>query len=97
MDKYSRSLRRHHNDRIHKHALKVVHQSMNWSLKNSMMSYADFLYSVVRIRNNLKACSCWMCGNPRRKFRDNLTMQEKRENVRYKYEVQEVDFLHRVL
>ena len=30
-----------------------------------------------RHADNLKACSCWMCGNPRRVFHDE-TLQEKK-------------------
>lgn len=31
----------------------------------------------ARLANHLKACSCWMCGNPRKFFKDK-TIQEKR-------------------
>lgn len=30
-----------------------------------------------KLANHLKACSCWMCGNPRRYFGE-LTIQERR-------------------
>lgn len=30
-----------------------------------------------RHTDNLKSCSCWMCGNPRKTFRDE-TFQEKK-------------------
>lgn len=39
---------------------------------------------IRRHADNPKSCSCWMCQNPRRVFKDNLTMQEKRfqESIR---------------
>ena len=38
---------------------------------------------IQRHADNPKSCSCWMCGNPRRKFHD-LTLQEKKfqESIR---------------
>lgn len=38
-------------------------------LKNRYYNTAkDFVeHTSVRIADNLKACSCWMCGNPRHK------------------------------
>lgn len=34
-----------------------------------------------KIADNLAACSCYMCGNPRRWWRE-LPMQERRQNIR---------------
>ena len=33
---------------------------------------------IGKIANTPCPCSCEMCGNPRRRFKDKLTMQEKR-------------------
>ena len=42
--------------------------------------------------NTRKACSCWMCGNPRHHFkgRDRLTKQELVSNLREKEQLQEI-------
>lgn len=35
---------------------------------------------IGKLANTPCPCSCEMCGNPRRHFKDKLTIQEKREN-----------------
>jgi hypothetical protein len=40
---------------------------------------------IKRHADNPASCSCWMCQNPRRVFKDNLTMQEKRISQREKF------------
>lgn len=37
--------------------------------------------------DNLKNCSCWMCGNPRKYFKEE-TLQEKRLKENFKCEVE---------
>ena len=34
-----------------------------------------------KLADNLAMCSCWMCGNPRRRLNER-TMQERRQDVR---------------
>lgn len=41
-----------------------------------------FMTTSVRLRKTTKLCSCYMCGNPR-KFYKELTMQEKRIGEKY--------------
>lgn len=36
----------------------------------------------ARLANHLAACSCHMCGNPRRYYPNEKTMQERRADLR---------------
>ena len=48
---------------------------------NSTAPLSDSEERRVRINaNHGKRCSCPMCGNPRKFSRDNLTIQEKKQN-----------------
>ena len=40
---------------------------------------------IRRHAGNPASCSCWMCQNPRRIFKDKLTIQEKRISQREKF------------
>lgn len=64
----SRAVRRHHEHRI----------------KHRVEQYYDGHASgnarhLGRIAHSRQACSCWMCGNPRRHLGE-LTLQERRAN-----------------
>lgn len=58
-----RGRRREHKARMKRHARRI---------------YPDWP-GAVENADNLKVCSCWMCGNPRRwlKGSDRLTLQER--------------------
>jgi hypothetical protein len=45
------------------------------------MEAADRLHWALRHHDHLKACSCWMCGNPR-KWHAKPTIQERRRAER---------------
>jgi hypothetical protein len=67
-----RSLRRHHYNRL-KLLRKKKWGYWNWHMPDKLAgSYA----------NTACRCSCWMCGNPRRKFRA-ITRQEYFANIRF--------------
>lgn len=65
MEKFSRSVRRHHRERL-KNNRKNYHNGPEW--------YKDQVSIWV---NTPTPCSCWGCGNPRKYF-NSLTIQEKR-------------------
>lgn len=66
-----RALRRHHRERMLRRAL-----------RSYVLSWPDYdeherRQRALRWFNNLKLCSCYMCGNPR-KYEGALTLQERR-------------------
>jgi hypothetical protein len=63
-----RAIRRHHRNRIILKRYEKV-QRGHWYVKNP--GYLG--------KNNI-VCSCWMCGNPRKYFRQ-LTVQERKANL----------------
>lgn len=63
MDKFNRSVRIHHTNRI-----KVARKSY-WSWDKKPPRVLGMLVHTAAL------CSCHMCGNPR-KYRNELTMQE---------------------
>lgn len=64
-----RALRRHHKERMKNRAKFIWHE---------VWGYLDENREFIRNSDNLKMCSCWMCGNPRRylKGKDKFTRQE---------------------
>lgn len=62
-----RAERRHHKDRVRSRALRLFAGPL--SGRNP-----DYAHVVA---DNITVCSCWMCGNPRRHYRE-LTIQERR-------------------
>lgn len=92
VDKTSRALRRHHRARMQKRA-KIIYK--DWLTACEHWSDNQLKRWVGRLRDNLKICSCSMCGNPRRSGwlnkQDAGTMQERKEDERFKYEMLEVD------
>jgi hypothetical protein len=65
-----RALRRHHRARMLQRALRSLVLSGTYD-EQERRSRALGWY------NNLKKCSCWMCGNPR-KYEGKVTLQERR-------------------
>ncbi|HEV2763516.1 MAG TPA: hypothetical protein VGV38_11110 [Pyrinomonadaceae bacterium] len=62
----SRSLRRHHEERI-KRRVKKYYGGV----------HADDPRRNGQVAHTRKLCSCWMCGNPRKYF-DEPTLRERR-------------------
>lgn len=75
-------MRRHHRDRLKSRTRKILLSGEFRSEFNP--GWADGLeYRVNKRWNNMSLCSCWMCGNPRRKNSGwnyaSLTLQEKKQ------------------
>jgi hypothetical protein len=70
MKSTKRALRRHHRQRMIRHALRSYvlrwEDDEEWARERALRWY-----------NNLAKCSCWMCGNPR-KYERKPTRQEYR-------------------
>lgn len=77
--KRSWNYRRHHEERMEAHALKLL-RSWNWVW---WVDEEDLRRMARRHRDDFTRCSCEMCCNPRRSsFSDEwtkLTIQERRE------------------
>jgi hypothetical protein len=65
-----RALRRHHRQRMIQRALYI---SVLWGIDE-----ADRREWATRFHDNIRACSCWRCGNPR-KYYGQVTVQEQRQ------------------
>lgn len=68
----TRAERRHHAHRVKNKFLKAM---KGWGMS------PDWTYwYCTRNYNNRKACSCWMCTNPRKIFKgkERITMQERK-------------------
>jgi hypothetical protein len=83
----TRGWRRFQKERIRNKARKVggLHWSdhFNYSIskKERERHKEEFVKYYIYRANDLKSCSCYMCGNPRRYWKD-MTLQEKRQNER---------------
>jgi hypothetical protein len=60
MKSSKRALRRHHRRRMLRRALRS--EVLSWPEDEAQRTYR-----AVRWRDNLAKCSCYLCGNPRRK------------------------------
>lgn len=70
----NRAWRRYQRQRMQRHAQYILYHRLSFD-KEDALHYAPYW------RDNLKKCSCWMCGNPRRNGWDRearYTMQERR-------------------
>ena len=93
-----RAMRRHHRDRMYRHVFRKFHATYFYdSMYNAFgddWTAEEIHLHVSRHRDNIKACSCWMCMNERHNpflsTKERLTMQERRENERFKYEMLEI-------
>lgn len=57
--------------------------------------YKDNPDTAIRNANHPKACSCSICGNVR-KFFDEVTTQEKKSEINFSEEINEVRFETRI-
>jgi len=59
-----RALRRHHRERIKRKRLRQFHIMFEDRIAN--------LYSkeIIKMLNTAVPCSCWMCGNPRKYWKE---------------------------
>lgn len=89
---YSRAVRRHHRARLIKKYMN--YEKLRWDAFEEDSEENRRRRARYHL-NNITRCSCWMCGNPRRgggwtHGEERFTMQERKENDRFKYELQEV-------
>lgn len=70
-DKFSRAIRRHHAARLKRRTLNIM--TKQWYCHSEEWAR----WAAIRRWNNMKNCSCWMCGNPRYGQKE-LTMAEYR-------------------
>ncbi len=70
-----RALRRHHLERHKAKARKVLH----WQ-DRSFSSEREEALVVGKWAHTPKACSCWMCGNPRKHWKE-ATWQEQKADA----------------
>lgn len=68
----SRAERRHHHERM------MNKVKDHFIYQNDFWSEEDKVEHQKKRAETRSPCSCWMCGNPRRRLKDKLTMQEKR-------------------
>lgn len=73
MSNSKRALRRHHRDRLNKRAEFIISKVWYWF---NPWNQNDLQHFVNKRRDNMKGCSCWMCGNPRNNWKERLTLQE---------------------
>ena len=85
----NRSLRRHHTERITKKMDREDYYTLSASLGkkigSGLYTERDRQKAHKKLHNHRKACSCWMCGNPRRQKlgrKDRLTIQELKADER---------------
>lgn len=99
-----RALRRHHRARMQRRAYKKLFEDwywiFNWRGKIQEGDLDDeekrkFHRIVSMHRDNLAICSCSACGNRRHSGwaseKESLTMQERRQEERWKSELEELD------
>jgi len=99
-----RAKRRHHRQRLLDKMTKQNYYGMSINrgkmvrLEGSALNFLDGkeVCSDKHIRqhnkhnyNNRKACSCFMCGNPRKHFNE-PTIQEKRAKEKFKFHMNEM-------
>ena len=80
-----RARRRADKERRHRQELKKIDHRFSSPEKRGPNFEQWREKQAQRNTDTRKGCSCWMCGNPRRIFKDNLTMQEKRFCQREKF------------
>ncbi len=68
MNKNKRALRRHHRNRMLCKARRIMRL---WRIPESFQEQ-----NIVRLADNLAFCSCWMCQNERKIFKQ-VTLKEK--------------------
>ncbi|QIG71385.1 hypothetical protein EVB32_259 [Rhizobium phage RHph_TM39] len=73
MDKFNRAVRRHHRKRLRENR-KIYHGGLQWVIDREKAK-------SFRV-NTPTPCSCHMCGNPRKFFKE-LTIQERKFALDY--------------
>lgn len=81
MSNSKRALRRHHRERLNNRTKKII--LTHWYGSYDPHFFEDLHQRAARRRDNMAMCSCWMCGNPRRRSAgwnyDPFDLHEKRQ------------------
>jgi len=72
----TRAIRRHHAHRMLMHARHIIAEVWRAGY-GANLSDQEVAREARRFRDNMQACSCDMCGNPRRRW-GKRTLQERR-------------------
>jgi len=83
VNKYSRAQRRHDRARLNKRAKGKLG---GWGWYPDVWTDKEIQRYIGRFRDNMKACSCWMCKSPRKNrwLGNLLTLQELKAKDAYK-------------
>lgn len=83
-----RAIRRAQQQRINERAKR---KTKEWWDQWNTYTNDDLHEATCRLANNMKNCSCWMCGNPRKFYqgRAELTQQELRNEYNLKEGIDE--------
>ena len=91
----SRAIRRHHHNRMVKRAMRIPYLQFDYT--HNYCDYDEWRLRARRICNHMAQCSCSMCGNQRRNTwlpkDEQGTMQERKANDQYKYELEEMEII----
>lgn len=73
-----RGVRRSHTERMKQRAYRKY---KDWTWYAETWTDREIKQLACRKANNMKDCSCWMCGNPRKFFQGKaeLTIQEQKQ------------------
>lgn len=91
INKHRRALRRHHRER-------KIRRTLNYYIVkfwDTPIGDPFIKNQAIRRYNTFTNCSCWLCRNPRNNkmfsHKERLTIQERKFEERFKYEMEEVD------
>lgn len=91
---YNRAIRRHHNRRTFNRTKYVLEKVMHDFDHCLDWTEQEKYERIAKKANNFTTCSCWMCMNERHnpwlKAKERLTMQERKFNEKFKYELKEI-------
>lgn len=65
-----------------------VKRSLRRKHKERKKKYSEAIYGTPKLGDHMKNCSCILCGNPRKYFKEK-TIQEKRVNDKLYDEISE--------
>ena len=63
-------------------------RSLRRKYKERKKEYSEKIYGTTKLADHMKNCSCILCGNPRKYFKEK-TIQEKRVNDKLYDEISE--------
>ena len=85
----TRAMRRHHYARLKNN------RKQHWGYGNQNWRDGEVMSETTAgmVTRTPTPCSCYMCGNPRhKKFENPLTIQERKAEEEYEYQLEELNF-----